>query len=88
MDLYKAIKDLYEQKKRLDLVIASLEELEKTAGSAAMEPPKRRGRPNMDAEARREVSERMKHYWAKRRREGKAVQPKPRRQPERPNPPA
>lgn len=87
MDLYKAIKDLYEQKKRLDQVIASLEDLEKTAGSVPKEAPKRRGRPGMDAKARREVSERMKRYWAKRRRDAKAAPspPKPRTPPEIPN---
>ena len=88
MDLYKTIKDLYQQKKHLDLVIASLEELEKTSGGAGQEPQKRRGRPKMDTEARREVSERMKRYWAKRRKETKlaASLPKAKNHPEMPPP--
>lgn len=89
MDLYKAIKDLYEQKKRLDQVIASLEDLEKAAGVAAKEPARRRGRPGMDEKARREVSERMKRYWAKRRKEAKSTPPlKPRGPAELPDIPA
>ncbi|MCC6859039.1 MAG: hypothetical protein IT158_10780 [Bryobacterales bacterium] len=64
MDLYKSIRELYEQKKRLDVVIASLEELQKTGA----EEPKRRGRKQMDAQARQEVSERMRRYWAARRK--------------------
>jgi hypothetical protein len=47
MDLYKAIEDLYVEKERLERVIASLEELQRTAGFGI--PPaaaggKRRGR--------------------------------------------
>ena len=69
MDLYKAIRDLYEQKKRLDLVIASLEELERReAAVRAAASQKRRGRPKMDDAARQEVSRRMKKYWAKQRK--------------------
>ncbi len=70
MDLYKTIRQLYEEKKRLDLVIAGLEELERaTASGLVATPKKRRGRKHMDAKARKEVSERMKRYWAQRRAE-------------------
>lgn len=76
MDLYKAIRQLYEERERLDRVIASLEELRQAAeGSIAPdrpEPaPKRRGRKAMSAEERREVSARMKEYWANRRKTDK-----------------
>jgi hypothetical protein len=71
MDLYKSIRELYEQKKRLDVVIASLEELEKSATEA----PKRRGRKPMGPQARREVSERMRQYWARRRKEQQSPSP-------------
>ncbi len=77
MDLYKAIRELYEQKKRLDQVIASLEELEQRGPVVNPEPTKRRGRRSMDAQARLEVSQRMKRYWAKRRREGRKPQGPP-----------
>lgn len=74
MDLYKAIRDLYAEKKRLEEAIASLEEL--LEAKAATENlnleglRKRRGRKSMGPEERRVVSERMKNYWASRRREG------------------
>jgi hypothetical protein len=69
MDLYKAIQDLYAEKEKLERVIASLEELQRTAGGLPLplKPQKRRGRKSMGTKERREVSERMKKYWAKRR---------------------
>jgi hypothetical protein len=73
MDLYKAIQDLQAEKAKLERVIASLEELQRTADSAPVlpKPAERRGRKSMDSSERREVSERMRKYWAGRR------QPKP-----------
>jgi hypothetical protein len=71
MDLYKAIQELYSEKERLERVIASLEELQRTAGSST-EPPsglKRRGRKSMPPVEREQVSERMKAYWAARRKD-------------------
>jgi|YelNatPaOPRAMG01_1025707.scaffolds.fasta_scaffold84818_2 hypothetical protein len=70
MDLYKAIRDLYAEKKRLDEVIMELEKLlEKKvdAGEQAPTPSRKRIRKRMSAEQRRRVSERMKKYWADRR---------------------
>ena len=69
MDLFKAIQDLYAEKDRLERVIASLEELQKSGGSPAPTPKsgKRRGRKSMNSKERREVSERMKKYWETRR---------------------
>jgi hypothetical protein len=71
MDLYKAIRDLYAEKERLERVIASLEELQRASEAAGTQPPpigKRRGRKSMSAEERQEVSVRMKTYWANRRK--------------------
>ena len=69
MDLYKAIQELYAEKEKLERVIASLEELQRTAGSLPVAPSgKRRGRKSMSAKERQEVSERMKRYWAGRRK--------------------
>ena len=70
MDLYKAIQDLYAEKEKLERVIASLEELQRNAGSLPLSPSggKRRGRKSMGAKEREEVSERMKRYWAGRRK--------------------
>jgi hypothetical protein len=69
MDLYKAIQDLYAEKEKLERIIASLEELQRTAGSlpAMPKPAKRRGRKSMNPSERQEVSERMRKYWAGRR---------------------
>lgn len=69
MDLYKAIRELYEERARLDRVIASLEELQRAGREQNHdEPPPRRGRKAMDEEERRQVSKRMKQYWAERRK--------------------
>ncbi|HWR51558.1 MAG TPA: hypothetical protein VN428_10650 [Bryobacteraceae bacterium] len=68
MDLYKAIRSLYEEKKRLDRLIQSLERIQARAVAVESEKPKaRRGRRGMSAGERLEVSERMKRYWASRR---------------------
>jgi hypothetical protein len=70
MDLYKAIQELYLEKERLERVIASLEELQRTAGAVPEPPapPRRRGRKSMTSKERQEVSDRMKKYWAARRK--------------------
>jgi hypothetical protein len=71
MDLFKAIQELYAEKERLERVIASLEELQRSAGAvpAVTEGVKRRGRKFMDPKERQEVSDRMKKYWATRRKD-------------------
>jgi hypothetical protein len=71
MDLYRAIQQLYEEKERLERVITSLEELQRTAGLVPVLPHglKRRGRKSMAPAERREVSERMKKYWENRRKQ-------------------
>ena len=63
MDLYQAIQELYEEKRRLDQAIAALE----SQGIAATPPPSRRGRKSMNEEERKQVSERMRKYWESRR---------------------
>ena len=67
MDLQKAIRDLYEEKERIDEVIASLEQYLRTNG--AVSPKRKRGRKSMGPEERQEVSARMRSYWASRRTE-------------------
>ena len=74
MHLYRALKELYAQKQKLERVIASLEEL-RISGSAAIAAPagvKRRGRKMMGLQERQEVSRRMKRYWASRRKRADA----------------
>lgn len=66
MDLNKAIRDLREELEKLNQVIASIEEFESTG---TLPPPRRRGRKSMPEQERLLVSERMKKYWASRRKE-------------------
>lgn len=69
MDLAKAIAKLREEREQLDKVIASLEQLQATAVDAGtLGIKKRRGRKFMDEKGRKEVSERMKRYWASRKK--------------------
>jgi hypothetical protein len=75
MNINKAIRELYEEKKRLDRVIASLEEMQRTAAVPGLPlPEKRRGRKSMDPQARQEVSERMKRYWDTRRKQAQTFE--------------
>jgi hypothetical protein len=71
MDLYRAIKELEQEKKRLDGVINSLEALyaeeTKLAVASKKPPPGRRGRKEMTPAERLEVSDRMRKYWETRR---------------------
>jgi hypothetical protein len=68
MDFSETLRDLYAQKETLERAIASLEEMawDREPGLAA-NGAKRRGRKSMGAAERREVSERMKRYWATRK---------------------
>jgi hypothetical protein len=68
MDLYQTIKELRREKQELDRTIAVLEELAALQrGQSSGTYLKRRGRKSMGAAERREVSARMKKYWAARR---------------------
>lgn len=71
MDLHKALQDLYAEKEKLERAIASLETLRRVGGELPPLPNigKRRGRKSMDSRERAEVSERMKKYWASRRKQ-------------------
>lgn len=76
MDLYKAIRELVEEKKRIDRIIVSLEAMLRRGATVAPDGAsakafiaKRRGRKSMSAEERKEVSERMARYWAAKRAE-------------------
>jgi hypothetical protein len=71
VDVEKLIRELNAQKEKLMQSIALLEEL---AAYRHGPPPfvarERRGRKSMGADERREVSKRMKKYWAARRKQG------------------
>ncbi|MBL8215664.1 MAG: hypothetical protein JNK87_33390 [Bryobacterales bacterium] len=69
MDLFKAIEELHEEKRRLDEVIAHLEALSQARDKGAEPAPARkRGRKGMSEEERAEVSARMKEFWAEKRK--------------------
>ena len=66
MDLQKIIRELQEERNKLDQIVSSLEQL-KITSAQTQAPETRRGRKSMDAKARLEVSQRMKRYWDSRR---------------------
>lgn len=71
MDISKALRELHEERQRIDRAIKRLE-----ARLAQFQPraaKKRRGRKGMGPEERVRVSERMRAWWAKKR--GKADAP-------------
>ena len=70
MNFEKLIRDLYSQKEKLVQAIALLEELAVTrhGPSPLADRLERRGRKSMGVDERREVSQRMKKYWAARRK--------------------
>lgn len=64
MDYWKALRDLYDERRRLNQLIAKLEA---DANGVSSTAPTRRGRKGMPPEERTLVSERMRCYWAERR---------------------
>jgi hypothetical protein len=67
MELHQILSFLHAEKEKLDRVIASLEKrLAIHSDSAASGRP---GRKSMSEEERREVSARMKRFWAERRQD-------------------
>lgn len=63
MDLLRILDELYTERTRLEKIIGTLEVLD----GAPAQTPKKRGRKFMDPAGRKDVSQRMKRYWAKRR---------------------
>lgn len=70
MDIVKVLRELHQEKKRLDAAIAALEaRLRSSRTKSGSKPAKgRRGRKSMSAAERLEVSKRMTLYWQTRRR--------------------
>ncbi len=64
MDVYGALRELHQEKRKLDSAITALEASlrESTRG-----PAKRRGRKSMGSEERILVAERMRKYWEAKR---------------------
>jgi hypothetical protein len=76
MDLYEAIRKLYEEKKRLEHAIKELEKLRAGDRPPAAEPSaRRRGRHSMGRAERLQVSQRMRKYWAARRKNRPSATP-------------
>ena len=73
MELPKLLEKLRQERTKLDDMILSLEQLEQTMAEAKKVVRKKRGRKSMDEAARKEVSERMKRYWASRRSQQQAA---------------
>ena len=67
MDVQKTIDFLRGEITRLERVVASLEELRDGVTDSSLQK-KRGGRKSMGAEERQKVAERMRRYWAGRRR--------------------
>lgn len=68
MDLNRAINELRAERDQIVAAIAQIESLNNTDDVFKMLSRARRGRKPMSATERREVSARMKKYWAKRRK--------------------
>ena len=64
MDINKALRELHDEKRRIDRAITRLE---KRMVDLSLRP--KRGRRSMSPEERLEVSRRISAYWAKRRSE-------------------
>jgi hypothetical protein len=77
MDVNKALRELHEEKRRLDITIAALE----ARLSNGLRQRRRRGRKSMSAQERLEVSKRMSKYWESRRASAAALQSEPQAQP-------
>jgi hypothetical protein len=67
MDLSKALEQLYAEKEKLEKSIALLEGLLEPETELPVKAQKRRGRRDMGIDERRQVSIRMRAYWASRR---------------------
>jgi hypothetical protein len=67
VDLERIIRELEEERNRIDGIIEAMERYNRVSDTVSGH--KRRGRKFMSAEDRKEVSDRMKQYWAKRKAE-------------------
>ena len=81
MDIQKALSELYEEKKRLDWTIHTLEARLKIS---PLQSRGRRGRKSMGDDERLKVSERMSAYWAGRRAAKRVAQAATLQSPEQP----
>ena len=73
MDLQQTIHQLEIQKQKIEFVISELEQLQNSNDSGSVVMENRRGRKSMGSEERGQVSERMRRYWANRRKQREQV---------------
>ena len=73
MDLQETIRQLKIQKRKVELAIAELEQLQGSDSGSSVVMVNRRGRKSMGSEERQQVSDRMKRYWANRREQRQKV---------------
>ena len=66
MDLSATIKALIAEREKIDRAIQMLEGLE---GTKSSEGKSRRGRKSMSVEERQQVGERIRRYWASKRKD-------------------
>lgn len=71
MDYWSALQELCQELQRIDRVIANLEALKE--GKPAVSAGATRGRKSMPDAERRVVAERMRKYWASRRRKDQSA---------------
>jgi len=71
MDVLKALRELYQEKKRLDEAISNLER--RLRAPIRRSAASKRGRKQMSEAERMKVSKRMKQYWEARRTQGRAL---------------
>jgi flagellar motor component MotA len=67
MDFWRALQELHNERERLEKVIHNLEALARGQQPTSFSS---RGRKSMPDEERKQVSERMRKYWASRRKSG------------------
>jgi hypothetical protein len=77
MDVDKTLRELHEEKRRLDITIAALEA---RVGNGSRAKGRRRGRKSMSPEERLVVSRRMSKYWEARRASATSLQSEPQSQ--------
>lgn len=82
MELNTIIQQLYKRRAKLDELLVSLEEVQQFQAAKEKRVKKRRGRTQMGAEERQQVSQRMKNYWVGRRSQQQTAKPTP-NEPER-----
>lgn len=73
MDIGQIIYDLREELRRIEEAISSLEKINSKTRASSLFARPGRGRKSMSPAERREVSDRMRKYWADRKKAGPQI---------------